>query len=256
MHWNEFGRSWLQQDRIQGYLFDAAMILANFYLLRSIRTTPLEEYSNQSIGLLLGAAVLAQFLGALLKKGPLQYRMKVLKVDKSETREGCMGCLSFIHFILFIIVAGMSLSLIGLIDLNDASRSGEFIWVLVSMTIAVFTTGAVFLALRSPTNQKNLDNWIPYQEVAADILLWISALIITRFFWTALLLESEPPSYMGFSSRAFVYLAAVSFLFMVFYVPSRLLFLVEDYKYPMTWLRLWLVAMLPLLTIVFVSTPP
>jgi len=40
---------------------------------------------------------------------------------------------------------------------------------------------------------------------------------------------------------------------MIFYVPGRLLFLVEDYNYPGTWLRLWLLAMIPLVAIVFFS---
>jgi hypothetical protein len=38
---------------------------------------------------------------------------------------------------------------------------------------------------------------------------------------------------------------------MVFYVPVRLLFLIEDYRYPGTWFRLWLVALFPLIAIVF-----
>lgn len=203
---------------------------------------------------MLGVGILTQFSGALLKAGPLQKRIGLLEIDKSDHREGCMGCLSFIHFIFFLVVVGMSLSLIGLIDLNDSSSGKEFIWVLASMLIATLVSGTVWLAVRSPRKQNGRFIWLPYQELIANILLLISTSIITRFFWTALLLESEPPSYMGLSTRAFVYIAAVSALFMVFYVPARLLFLAEDYKYPMTWLRLWLVAMLPLLTIVFVAS--
>ena len=251
---NVFGRWWQQNDKIQGYLFDGAMILVNFYILASIRRTPLEKFTDLEIGILLAAGVLTQFLGALLKFGPLQQRFADLKVEKSETREGCMGCLSFIHFIFFLVVVGMSLSLVGLIDLNESNSGKEFVWVLVSMLIAAVVSGTVWLAVRSPSAQNGRNIWLPYQEGIANVLLWISALIITRFFWTALLLESEPPSYMGLSMRAFVYIAAVSALFMMFYVPARLLFLAEDYKYPMTWLRLWLVAMFPLLTIVLLGS--
>ena len=249
-----FDRLWQQKDRIQGLLFDLTMIIVNFYILGSIHRTPLEQFSNLTIGILLGVGILTQFSGALLKAGPLQQRIGLLETEKSETREGCMGCLSFIHFIFFLIVIGMSLSLVGLIDLNESNGGKEFIWVIVSMLIAAVVSGTVWLAVRSPTDQNGRDIWLPYQEILANVLLLISASIITRFFWTALLLESEPPSYMGLSMRAFVYIAAVSALFMVFYVPARLLFLAEDYKYPMTWLRLWLVAMFPLLAIVFVGS--
>lgn len=255
MRSREIGRSWRQKDRIQGLLFDGAMFLANFYLLGSLTRTPLEKFTNQNIGLFLGAGVLAQLLGALLKKGPLQQRMVDLRIDQSDKRKSVMGCFSFIHFIFFLVVIAMSLSLAGFINPNEATEFGEIIWVLVSMIIGAVVTGSVWLALRSPTSQEVKGSWWTYQELLANALLWLSALILTRFFWTALLLESEPPSYMGFSSRAFVYIAAVSALFMVFYVPQRLLFLVEDYKYPMTWLRLWLVAMLPLLTIVLIGSP-
>lgn len=65
------GRSWQQKDRIQGLLFDGAMFLANIDLLGSISDTPLVEFSDRRIGLLLGAGVLTQFVGAILKKGPL-----------------------------------------------------------------------------------------------------------------------------------------------------------------------------------------
>ena len=44
--------------------------------------------------------------------------------------------------------------------------------------------------------------------------------------------------------------AALAALFVVFYLPSRYLFLVEDYLHPTTWLRLWLV-LLPIFIAIF-----
>ena len=94
------------------------------------------------------------------------------------------------------------------------------------------------------------DKWLVRQGEVADALF--------------VLVEGELDMYQGNPPRwrnllllgnlfALVLVAAVSALFVVFYVPSRLLFLAEDYKYPATWIRLWLVAMLPLLTIVFIK---
>ena len=255
MHSNEIGRSWQQKDRIQGSLFDGAMILANLFVLGSIQMTPLEEFSNLSIGIWLGVGVLTQIIGAVLKKRPLQIRIGVLEDSRSERRDRLMGCLSFIHFIFFLVVISMSLALVGFIKLDDSGSSMEFIGVAISFAAAAIVSGSVWLAVRNPVNQNGKDIWWQYQEVVANVLLWISAAILTRFFWTALFLESEPPTYMGLSQRAFVYIGATSLLFMVFYVPARLLFLAEDYKYPQTWLRLWLVAMLPLLINVFIGSP-
>lgn len=229
-------------------LFDGAMLLANFYLLESINSRPIEAYTERQIGILLGAAALAQFLGALLKKRPLQQRLRAAQTDGEGK---LIGCLAFIHFIFFLIVVAMALAFWGFIDLNQSSSLREYVWVGVAMALAGIISGTVWLAAYGSPPVDEPGGWFRYQEITANILLWISAFILTRFFWTALLFESEPPSYMGFSSRAFVYIAATSLLFMVFYVPARLLFLIEDYFYPLTWLRLWLVAMLPLIIIVF-----
>jgi hypothetical protein len=76
--------------------------------------------------------------------------------------------------------------------------------------------------------------------------------IITRFFWETWYLEIEPSRGIGFSSRGIVLLVSLSLLFIVFYIPSRYLFLVEDYRYARTWVRMW-VAMLPLVWLVLVG---
>jgi hypothetical protein len=90
------------------------------------------------------------------------------------------------------------------------------------------------------------------QETLADGLLLISVSIITRFFWESWYLELEPSRGIGFTSRAIVLLVALSLLFVVFYLPSRYLFLVEDYRYGRTWIRMW-VAMLPIAWLVLVG---
>lgn len=255
MKWDRLGQSWQQEDRMQGLAFDGAMILANFYLLGSIRTTPLEEFGDLRIGLFLGVGVITQFIGALLKKGPLQQRIGILEVDHSEGRENLMGCLSFIHFIFFLLVSAMSLALVGFVNLNNTGDLREFIWMLIAFVVATATSGTVWLAVRNPVNQKGSGDLWQHQELVANVFLWISASILTRFFWTALLFESEPMTYIGLSMRAMVLVAAVSALFMVFYVPARLLFLAEDYRYPLTWVRLWLVAMFPLISVVLLDIP-
>ncbi len=90
------------------------------------------------------------------------------------------------------------------------------------------------------------------QEALADGLLWISVSIITRFFWESWYIEIETSRGIGFSQRGIVLLVSLSLLFVVFYIPSRYLFLVEDYRYGRTWVRMW-VAMLPLAWLVLVG---
>jgi hypothetical protein len=76
--------------------------------------------------------------------------------------------------------------------------------------------------------------------------------IVTRFFWETWYLEIEPSRGIGISLRAIVLLVSLSLLFVVFYMPSRYLFLVEDYRYVRTWVRMW-IAMLPLAWLVLVG---
>lgn len=240
-----------QPDQIHGLVFDGATFLANFYVLGTLLSSPLEEFSDKEIGLLLGLGIFIHLVGALLKKGPLQQRLAEFDTNRSGNRENLLGCLSFIHFIFFLIATAMALALVGFTDLNESGGFKEFLWVTIAFVTAAVISGTVWQAVRQPGKEVSQGRWWRYQEIPANLLLWLSATILTRFFWDALLFESEPPSYIGFNLRAFVLIAATSALFMVFYVPARLLFLAEDYKYPITWFRLWLVAMLPMLAIVF-----
>lgn len=137
------------------------------------------------------SAVLAHFIGAVLKKGPLQQRIAELHESQLESRKGVIGCLSFIHFIFFLVVVTMSLGLIGFADLNEATESREFILVSIAFVIAAAVSGTVWLAVRQPTTGTANGNWFRFQELVANILLWISAVILTRFFWTGLLLEAD-----------------------------------------------------------------
>lgn len=246
-------RPWQQPDRVQGWWFDGGMLLANFLILGSLNQVPFTELSDWRIGVFLSLGILTQLLGAWLKKAPLQQRIETLKGDAKKTRDHVLGCLTFIYFIFFLLVTSMALALVGFVNLNESGGVRETLWLLTSFLVAGIVSGLVWYSISHPEQNGEANIRWRYQEIAANVFLWISATILTRYFWTALLLESEPLTYMGFSLRAFVFIAATSALFMVFYVPARLLFLAEDYKYPMTWVRLWLVAMFPLLTAVFVQ---
>ncbi len=147
----------------------------------------------------------------------------------------------------------MTLGLLGVVDLGDRSSSGDDLWVGVSLLIAGLLTYTVWRAGKRP--EKGPTKMIKYpiaQEALADGLLWISVSIVTRFFWETWYLEIEPSKGMGFSLVAVVLIVALSLLFVVFYMPSRYLFLVEDYRYGKTWVWMW-VAMLPLVWLILVG---
>jgi hypothetical protein len=125
--------------------------------------------------------------------------------------------------------------------------------VAVSLLIGGLLTYFVWRAGKRPDKvPTKVINYPIAQEALADGLLWISVSIITRFFWETWYLEIEPSRGIGISLRAVVLLVSLSLLFIVFYIPSRYLFLVEDYRYGKTWVRMW-VAMLPLAWLVLVG---
>jgi hypothetical protein len=240
-------------DRVRGFVFDLAVLAGNIIFTFSILERS-DDFPDRDIGFLLLAAMITQFLGAVLKSRPLQFRLSGRSPRKTDDLlDKFMGVLLFFHFILFTIICLMTLSLLGVVDLGDRSSSGDDLWVGVSLLIAGLLTYTVWRAGKRP--EKAPTKMIKYpiaQEALADGLLWISVSIVTRFFWETWYLEIEPSRGIGISLRAIVLLVSLSLLFVVFYMPSRYLFLVEDYRYGKTWVWMW-VAMLPLVWLILIG---
>jgi magnesium-transporting ATPase (P-type) len=240
-------------NAIHGFIFDLAVLAGNIIFAVSILDQT-EDLPDRTVGLLMALAIVAQLFGAILKSSPLKQRLW-----KKPSRSGkgildkFMDVLLFFHFILFSVVCLLAMDLLGIVNLVDRSASGEDLWVVISLVIAAILTFSVWRAGKRPgeslpeTAQHSI-----LQEALADGLLLISVSIITRFFWESWYLELEPSRGIGFSPRAIVLLVGLSLLFVVFYLPSRYLFLVEDYRYLRTWVRMW-VAMLPIAWLVLVG---
>lgn len=238
---------------IHGFIFDLAVLAGNIVFVLSILDRT-ENLADRTIGLLMGLAVITQLLGAVLKSNPLKHR---LYENSSGSSAGIMDIfmdvLLFFHFILFSVICLMSMALLGIVDLVDRSTSGDDIWVVISLIIAGLLTYTVWRAGKRPSKAPIKPIKYPFiQEALADGLLLISVSIITRFFWESWYPELEPSRGIGFTLPAIVLLVALSLLFIVFYLPSRYLFLVEDFRYGRTWLRMW-VAMLPIAWLVLVG---
>ena len=240
-------------DRVRGFIFDLAVLAGNLAFTVSILDRS-ENISDRNIGILLVVALTTQLLGALMKTGPLQYRLSGTSPrHTADLIDKFMSLLIFLHFILFTIICLMSLALLGVVDLEGAASSGEDIWVAVSLLIGGLLTYTVWRAgKRTDRVPTKMIKYPIAQEALADGLLWISVSIITRFFWEIWYIEIETARGIGFSQRGIVLLVSLSLLFVVFYIPSRYLFLVEDYRYGRTWVRMW-VAMLPLAWLVLIG---
>lgn len=232
--------------RIHGIIFDLGFLFGNFVIIGPLldRNDPI---SDQTLGYLLLAAVAAQFIGALIKKRPLGARLTdASEGDEDDVPRKFMNALLFFHFIIFTVFTLMGLSLIGAIDPSqEGTFWGDDIWIILSLLVGVSTT---FVVLRAGQPAEKIEGGNPFSwlvEYGADLLLSISVIIITRFMWEELFTDLTNVTGIGLNGRSVVFLGALSILFVVFYLPGRYLFFIEDYRHPGTWLRLWL-PMLPI----------
>lgn len=243
-------RKAVKPEKIHGLLFDGAVFAGSIVLASRLPRLG-DEVADSAAGILLLAAVLAQAAGAYGKRPYLRWRLSGRKRSSSGGLAwGFMQALLFIHFLLFTVMTLFGLSLLGIARLDDAPGffQGD-LWVLASLLAGA----AVTLMVRSASQPGVRDAPPPgpgWLEYAADGLLWLSVILVTRFFWDGLLLMAEPAAGSGFSGSGLLLLAALSLLFVFFYLPCRYLFLVEDYRSPLTWLQLW-TAMLPAAWLVF-----
>ena len=234
-------------NKAHGLLFDCGVITYNIFFLGAGAET-VENPSDRTAGVLLMVAIITQVTGALLKMGPLQQRLAESRQHHSaRSKERFLDCMSFLHFLLFLIIATMSLfGLLGPYYSGTAARqTWEAISVLGAAIIGGVTTYVVRRAASGSRQNPNARYWLPAIEYAADLLLLVSVSIIARFFWDTWHQLIEPATGAGLSVAGLITLAGSLMIFVFFYVPSRFLFLAEDYPYPGTWFRLSL-AMLPL----------
>ena len=237
----------LRPHRFHGLLFDGLVFTGNILLAARFPRGG-QELPERTTGLLLLVAILAQFLGVLAITGPLRKRL----IPGTRSNEPCcssyfMGLLIFLHFILFTVTATLAFGLLDIVDLNSTGGETDLeLWPGLTMLIAGITTYAVWRAGKRPTRDVQEQILLPGVEYGADVLLSLSMSVITGFFWDTLVIGSvDSARRIGFGIRGMVLLISLSLLFVVFYLPSRYLFLVEDSRYPGTWARAWLV-MLPL----------
>jgi hypothetical protein len=233
----------LQPHRLHGLVFDGLAIAGSVALVAAFPRNG-EALPDRTTGFLLLAAILTQILGALAKTGPLQQR---LGGRAAAENPGCsdrfMQLLLFWHFILFTITVAMAFGLLGVVDLNSAgSETGLEVWPAIAMLIAGITTFTVWRAGKRSSHEEQEQSPRSGFEYGADVLLSLSVSIITFFYWDVLVVGSVDSAIgIGFGVRGMVLVFSLAFLFTVFYLPSRYLFLIEDARYAGTWARVWLV---------------
>lgn len=230
--------------RLRGLLFDGAVLIGYVALSLDVLPTPHvisdigpTDEPGPTEGLWLLCAVGAQWLGAAFKARPLQRRL--------AGYDGMIGVNAMLltHFILFLIVNAVAFSLLGWSPevSQDTLTLNEGIWGLAIFVVAGGTTLTVGYA--ADTGGTKAPPGFPGREAVGDVLLFISVVILSVFLWEPLaeLMTATDARGLTLAGRL-LFAGAALLLFAVFYVPSRLLFLVEDGASGRTWFQVGLVA--------------
>jgi hypothetical protein len=232
------GRRW-RPPNYRGLIFDLAVFAFNVFLVRLVtrrvgRLLSLtflrdDPRAARSLLLLISAASAAQLLGAWLKRRPLQARL----LARREVVGGAFGCLLILHFSLTLVTGA------GVAALLPSEPTGGAM-VLVFF-LSMIPTGLVWRAM-TPYKKPPAPDWRSSRaaEAVADLCLFAYMLVNLAVWNTVTSGANLPASGLSdLAGRALGFLI-LSPVILLFYIPPRLLFLVEDYKYRVTWVSMTL----------------
>lgn len=231
----------------RGLVFDAAIVCANVFIL--IPLTDLVKSTrgfHPLFGVLLIIAVLLHALGAGLKRGPLQARLAAAPRAPVATGFYIILFILFVmHYGLFAACIGLALEIFQEIPAFNALPGLTTLAPFIVMGGALWPTALTIRALIAPRRPVVADERkLRQQELMADLALYASTLVIMAW-WDGVFVETLAGADKGNLLMSILLIILTTVPFAMFYLAPRLLFLVEDFRYPGTWGRILLV-MLPL----------
>lgn len=237
----------------RGLLFDLAVFVVNVFLIRlltrhvgrllSLSFLSDDPQASRVLLIIISAAFAAQLVGAGLKRRPLQARL----LAQHDSDESPFGCFIILHFALTLITS------VAIVALLMSQASGG-ITVLVFF-LSLIPTALVWRAM-TPYKKPPPPDWRSSRaaELVADLCLF-AYMLVNLAVWNTLTAGSNvrATGVGDLFSRAlgFVILSPVILLF---YIPPRLLFFIEDYKYPATWISMSL-ALAPVAYRLIIGSP-
>jgi len=232
----------------RGLAFDGGMLLGNLLLAGLLLDNP-DDIPVRTGGLLMAAAVVTQGAGAALKRAPLQRRFAAAGTDGGPVG-WFLGFLLLYHLVMFSVATLMSLAFL----LGYVGPKADQMGLLPGLALVVggTLTVLVYTAAHAPHRRYASAPPMPLREAVADLLLWVSALIMTHLLWGLIASDTSGIRGAGLSGRGITYLVATSVLFMMMYLPVRYLLLIEDRHSGWMWLHAW-ATMLPLVGAVFIG---
>ncbi|MDQ3920060.1 MAG: hypothetical protein M3348_16465 [Acidobacteriota bacterium] len=233
------GRRRFMPFNYRGLIFDLAVFVFNVFLIRLLTRrvgglmllTFLEDdaQAGHTFFIIITSAFAAQLVGAALKRRPLQARMAA----RGEKASDNFGCLLILHFALTLVTGSAILAL------SPLEPSGGLVVLLFFLCLV--PTALVWRAM-TPYAKPPAPDWRSSRaaEMAADLCLF-AYMLVNLAVWNTVTSGSAPrvAGVGDFFSRLLGFVI-ISPIILLFYLPPRLLFLVEDWKYRATWVSMTL----------------
>ena len=189
------------------------------------------------------AALLLYAIGSWLKHLPLCYRM--MRTGKFPEQISLLLFLAIGHWLIFFTIILFSeyavRKFLGLAPVKQ-QNTGDGLFILGSIVLATFITWLVFRSKkRIKEAGKFSETYLFHRELVADILLIAGVSIFSFAFWEKgiiALLTARSTATIRDVWFMFIFL---SIAYILFYLPLRYLFLIEDHSSRQTWRRLLLI---------------
>ena len=237
----------------RGLIFDLAVIAVNIFLVRlltrHIGRLLILSFLNDDVQAahtflhIILAALAAQLVGAALKRRPLQARM----LARHEGEASPFGCLMILHLCLMLVTGCAVVAL---------AQTEATPWVLFPVILLCIVPTVFVWRAMTPYSKPPQPDWRNSREVEtlADLCLFAYMLVNLAVWNTVTAGSNIRAAGVGDAvSRALGFII-LSPVILLFYLPPRILFLVEDYKYPATWITMTL-AIAPVAYRVIIGTP-
>jgi hypothetical protein len=221
----------------RGLLFDLAVFAANIFFVRLLtrRVGGLmvlavfndDPQAGRTFFIIITSAFVAQMAGAYLKRRPLQTRLAL----RGEAGESPFGCFLILHFVLMLVTASAILALSPL-ELGPGM-------IVLTFFLCIIPTALVWRAM-TPYQKLPERDWRNSRaaEAAADVLLFGYMLVNLAVWNTVTSGSATRVAGVGEFFTRLLGFVILSPIILLFYIPPRLLFLVEDYKYRATWVSM------------------
>jgi hypothetical protein len=224
----------------RGILFDLAVLVCNILLVRLLtrRVGRLlsqtyldnDDSAARTFLFVISAAFAAQLVGAWLKRRPLQAR---LHARGEGGVGGFFGCLLILHFALTLVTSCAIMAL-----LPFGPTGGLTILVFFLSIIPTVLVWRAMTPYEKPPVPGRRDSRAT--ELFADFFLF-AYMIVNLAVWNTVTAGSNARAAgVGDLLERALGFVILSPVILLFYLPPRLLFLVEDWKYRATWLSMTL----------------